>query len=228
MSSIAIILSGRIYTKDYNTMFHNLKIMFSDYSTVCFFISVNKIVHDSEFTNRFVNDIKLQGWTCVLKIVETHVPSTIYKYKKTDETDHYRVYSMFYHNKLAFDMINKQTFDIVMKYRTDVLLNDNLKLSPVKQLKENTIYIPKKHNFIGINDQIAYGNYESMRLYCLCVDNLLEICDSGIIYNPEKILQEHLKLCNINICKFIFNYRLVRRNSLKKNPNLQEFPTPTF
>jgi len=74
MSSIAIILSGRIYTKDYENMFYNLKIMFSDYSTVCFFISVNKIVHDSEFTNRFVNDIKLQGWACVLKIVETHVP----------------------------------------------------------------------------------------------------------------------------------------------------------
>jgi len=124
-------------------------------------------------------------------------------------------YSMFYHENKAFAMIerdiiqNKKQFDCIMYYRADTNSPDVLNL---EMPKPNTIYVPKGHDYNGINDRLAYGNYDSMKQYCSLIDTL----KSAEVMNgkhPETILKAYLDTQPLEIVRFKYDTCLSKDNS---------------
>lgn len=219
---IAVLLTGRIYTPDYDTTINRLKSLFRVHKTM-YFISLNGTCHLNNearsedynpqdhkvFTENFIQDLHIPN-ECI-SIQDLQVPSYIYNFKKKEETKYFNVYSMFFHNKMCFSLLEKYTkkhniaFDIVLKYRTDIIFKEPIQF---EECDLGTLYIPIGYNFGGVNDQVAYGDLDTMRVYCSCIDYLKDVCDNGVLFHPETILNTHLLHRQMNIVRFPFSYRI--------------------
>jgi hypothetical protein len=142
-------------------------------------------------------------------IEKTPDNADVEKYGK-DCNNHRNVYSMFYHNKKCMDMINASNmhFDVVVKYRGDI--HDVNSEFIIEMPNENTIYIPQGADWGGINDQIAYGNKESMTKYSECVNKMIDYCKSNTRYHPETLLLRHIQEMNLFVKRFNYHYFLNR------------------
>jgi hypothetical protein len=238
--NIAVLLSGRIVTKDYEKTIKRLKNTFIGYTPI-YFLSISETVHNEEFTNKFIKDMNVGG----INVEQVEAKKEFFKYPKRPESDYTRVYSMYYHNKKCFDMMEKYSikknikFDIVVKYRsdidngvavkqiipsitnyytnnytdnTDIICVPSLFYKPLinDKLEDNVIYIPNNFDWGGINDQIAYGKVDIMKKYCECVDNIEKICELGMIFHPETLLKTHLLINRLHVKRVDFNYTLIR------------------
>jgi hypothetical protein len=120
--------------------------------------------------------------------------------------------SMFYNNKRNMDMIidSQKQYDIIMKYRTEIIINQNCFDIP-DNLENDTIYVPDGYDWGGINDQLAYGNQQSMVKYSSLYDKIERYCgQEGVHPHPETILSYHLKSEGLKIVRFCFPYNLFR------------------
>jgi hypothetical protein len=125
--------------------------------------------------------------------------------------NNYNTCSMYYHNMMAFNKLSHLKPDIVIKFRSDVIPNSEF---PDIIPEKNTIYHPKKHIFNGINDQIALGDYESMKIYCDLYNHLENyVVNDHCAFHPETLLHFHLKKQNISIKTFDFDYELSRNRA---------------
>jgi FkbM family methyltransferase len=210
---IAVFLSGRISGHRNDINLKNILKIKEKYNPI-FFISLNKSADDSEYTNMVrkilnVDDNRFQSFY-------TEIPSEIYTFIKAPETNAANTYSQFKHNNECIKMIdkyqkeNKIIFDTVVKYRMDIypitenIINLNL-------LEENTCFIPEGNDHrIGINDQIGYGNFNTMLKYCNLIENINKLCISGVLFHPETLLLSHLHEEKINIKRFNFEYWLLK------------------
>jgi len=137
-----------------------------------------------------------------------------FKNKKTPfwkfvNTNIYKTYSMYYHNKKAMDLIlkyqkeNTIQFDVVLKFRADIKYIQPLHLYlPLK----NTLYIPEDWDYEeGINGNFAYGDLDSMIKYSYMIQNLESIISNNYMFHPEQMLKIYLDTaCKMNIIRFPF------------------------
>jgi hypothetical protein len=114
----------------------------------------------------------------------------------------YRLASMFYHMKKAFELVEKHPvkFDYVIRWRADncIIFNDY-----IQNPTEDIIYIPRSpgnyevlydgHPLEQCPDQCAYGTMKAMKIYCSVYDNFFEY--EPIRYGEEP-LQKHLRRYN--------------------------------
>jgi hypothetical protein len=93
-------------------------------------------------------------------------------------------------------------FDYVMKWRTDmkiykdfdVLIDSISNLAKNEDIKkDNSLYTPYQYSDWGINDQVAFGNFKVMNIYCNCVSNIHIMCSMGQLFHPELLLLSHCK-----------------------------------
>lgn len=214
---IAVLLSGRIVNPEYEYTLKQFDNMFKN-QQITYFISINSNVHDAKFTEQFARDLYIDS-ECI-NIEKTEEPQEIYRYRKKLETNYHNTYSMFYHNKKCFEMLERYeakyevSFDIILKYRTDIQYLDDDKIT-FDNIEGNTIYIPCSYDHGGINDQIAYGDKESMRYYCCCVENIINMCRSEIMFHPETLLKEHLK-SNVKVNRFQVSYKIMPKCHMVK------------
>lgn len=213
---IAVLLSGRIcpnnlqfdqtiYDKNINT----LKLLGDD---LTFFVSINKSADNSEYTQKFLNELNITNNQ--INIEQTQEPQELYNYPKRMETVYHNAYSMFYHNKRSFQLMeeyqNKHNinFDVIIKFRGDLKSTEKFPIeTPINNL---TVYIPNSFDWSGINDQIAYGDFDSMKIYSNCVDYILDYCKNKIIFHPETILKYHLNTNNLKIKRFKYGYSITK------------------
>ena len=136
-----------------------------------------------------------------------------------------RSISMFYKNSQCFKMVD-DSYDIYIRSRIDVLLEDNFN---IEDLDVSCINVPNPNvgkdttlvdNFYssyvndshGIIDAIAAGNYENMSKYMNAYDNLNYMCnDLGLMFHPEYLTLQNLKIQNVNISRFDLNFCLYRK-----------------
>lgn len=205
---IAIYYSGRIEHNKYKINKDRLEEYEKKYN-VTHFCSLNKEANGDEFTNNFCKDFNITEDR--INIEKTILPDEIQKSDIAIEGNLNNMYSMFYHNYKCIELIKKYQerhnykFDIIMKYRSDVYSQHPIEF---EKLEDNTIYIPHDADYGGINDQIAYGNYNSMFIYSKCNLEFLECAKKTRRFHPESILLQHLKNSKLNIVRFKFNYRL--------------------
>jgi hypothetical protein len=131
------------------------------------------------------------------------------KFWKFVNSDLYKTYSQYYHNKRAFELIlnyqktHSLEFDLVLKFRADIKYTQPLHLYiPLK----DRLYIPEGNDHEeGINAFIAYGDLESMRKYSYMVDNIESIINTNYMFHSEQMLKIYLDTaCKLKIIRFPF------------------------
>ena len=208
-SKIAIYFSGRIQNNRYNMNKEHLKKYEHNYN-VKYFISLNKNANTQEFVDIFCKDFNINEDQ--VNIEEIEVPKEIKesKLRVRDRLDN--MYSMFYNNYKCMELINnyekknKYKFDIIIKYRSDINGKSNIEIE--NEIDENTIYVPLGNDWGGLNDQIAYGNVESMKKYSECYLNFLEYAILNKEFHPEGLLSRNIKTKLLNVKRFKYEYNL--------------------
>jgi hypothetical protein len=206
--NIAIYYSGRIDHQLYYKNKVNLKTL-SDKYNLTHFCSLNKDANSHEFIEEFSKDFNIKDDQLNIEI--TDVPNDIKNTRLYVNGNLYNMHSMFYHNYKCMELIKNYQqkhnikFDIIIKYRADIYSDNILNLD---KPDKNTIYIPDRYNYGGINDQIAYGDFTSMEIYSECYLNFLNCAKSCNKFHPETILSHHLKTKNLNISPFKYEYIL--------------------
>lgn len=206
--NIAIFLAGRISTKinDSVNMFNQLKHKYPD-DKFFIFISINELVSDDKFNKDFCDKLDIPE-ECI-QVVPTVESEDIINYKHKRNNN---LYSMFYHNSECMKLIqnykNKYNihFDVIIKYRADLTCNKPLNI--IYDLEDNTLYIPCGADWGGLNDQVAYGNENTMKIYCDCVSSIISLCKNGVKYHPETLLKRYIEKSSIKVERFKFEYRL--------------------
>lgn len=109
------------------------------------------------------------------------------------------------------------SYDIVIKLRADIVFFEELLLPEV--IEKNTIYIPEGNDYPyhsydpfyhveGINDHLAYGTFETMKVYSNVYKNIDNYCSNGRPYHPESLLLHHLQSNGLKIKRFRISYIL--------------------
>lgn len=208
---IAIYYSGRVEHKKYNENKEKI-LKYSDKYDVVHFCSLNERGNSEEFIKNFREDFDIGNDQYYIE--NTIVPDNIKNsnVRKSGNLDN--MYSMFYHNYKCIELIEKYqkkfniNFDVIIKYRADIKSNYDLEIENNIPLIENTVYIPEKFDWGGVNDQIAYGNYASMKKYSECYLKFLEISKIVKRFHPESILKAYLSDINIKIYRIKYEYHL--------------------
>jgi hypothetical protein len=95
-------------------------------------------------------------------------------------------------------------------YRMDAE-HTTVKIIDLDFYEENTCFIPEGQDWRdGLNDQIAYGDFKTMKKYCGLIENIRILCESGVVFHPETLLSNHLQKEGVKIKRFIYNYRLLK------------------
>lgn len=203
---LAIFFSGRIKAYEKNINFKNNIINFCKENNVIvdFYCSVNLSEIDDyhkqfiETFNILPNRYHFEKFSYPENLI--NIPSYSWPIR-------YNFTSMFYNTKKCLEMISASgiKYDIVMKYRTEVQ-NECFSKFFFKNPKNNSIYIPRDYGYLGYNDQLAFGNLESMIKYSNIYDNLYK---KEYQYKcPEEILANYLINNKINVFFLDFKYDL--------------------
>lgn len=105
-------------------------------------------------------------------------------------------------------------YDFVIRLRPDLYFRDKFDLeSTIQNLsdKKYDLEIPDKtKNHSGLNDQIAIGSLDKMRLYSNVFLNIPSVVNTTKYWHPESILMNYIKSLNLNVNQMDYEYGLVR------------------
>ena len=202
---IAILVSGisRTFYDNFYQFFKGLP----EYYHV--FLSFPRLDVSDHFLNDKLNlDDIVNDRRVKLLIVDSDVPDTPSHLSKQNVNMYmswYRLYKLF---------MNVPTrYKRVFRCRTDVKMlcgHEEFIRSVSGALSEKTVYIPDgfnvAHEDAGVNDQVAWGDYETMRLYCSMVFSI----DLSYPVGPsENQLFKHLAKSEIKVVRPTLEYKLV-------------------
>lgn len=208
---IAIFLPGRITSSQFRSVSDNL-LQFTKHYNVVFFVSVNKSANDDHYNKKLFDKLDVNSGNVNIEV--TKEPVELRNYSKKLESSYENCYSMFYHNKRCYDLLDAYQkssgiqFHAVVKYRGDISSPELMHI--IDNPLDDTVYIPEGADWGGVNDQVAYGTPESMRKYCNCVNKILEYCANGVIFHPETLLQHHLIQSHLRVQRFSYIYKLLK------------------
>ena len=193
---VAVIFVGRI--KGYAPYLSKL-LEFKNRYAPTYYCSLNRPADNDEASKLFDEELdkfaKELGITREnMNLETTPFPDFLKDVKNYKSWSPNNAYSMFYHENKAFSLIendvvrNKRQYDCILYCRADMDSEDKLVLEIPKP---NVIYIPSGEDFDGINDKLAYGNFDSMKKYCSVIKDLTS-SESMNGMMPESILKRHL------------------------------------
>ena len=217
---IAVFFSGRI--TGWKNCINTLKTKFTDVYDTDVFLSLDLKEEDDEvreFKNTFiVVNCYYEQYIKFLKDIPY----------KSEETSERKSLSMFYHNLSAIKMILahiKKTdvkYDVIVKFRADISSNDTFLIH--HNVTANTVYFPYGFCYRGINDQIGYGDLNSMVIYCGVYNHIPKyVYIDKAIFNPEFLLMYHLNFNNFNIIRFPYNY-ILHPDRFKNDVEMNNIP----
>ena len=202
--NIAVCLVGRILGYHVNKKSFEMFIteLQQNFENVYFFVSLN--------TSRDQYHIDFEKYLDNLtqhKSLFRYKPFSLGHLENTNYAKMKNMTSMFYNQFKCLEMISSHSikFDIVMKWRTEINFGHLFQFNDI--LEPLTIYIPSNYDYGGVNDQIAYGNFESMKLYSDLFKYLIDY--KNVRTHPETLLKCHLKKY-VSIIRFNFNYKLLK------------------
>jgi hypothetical protein len=128
--------------------------------------------------------------------------------------------NMFYHIMKCTQLIEQQvdkSYHAIVRFRTEIDSTDDFCIEDV--LLDNTVYIPHGFNYRGINDRIAFGNYQSMIIYGYLYNHIpTYVYTKFALYNPEYLVMFHIMENNMNIIRTPYNFK---HHQLRHHPHLQ-------
>lgn len=211
---IAMYFSGRI--KTYEDQLVYLKQLQEHFEMDCF-CSINGQLDEQH--EQFLRDMNIKGYF-FQNHDEIYDKSWQEKFKRLptqSDRDAWKLSSSWFNNMKCMELIEEYqkqhgfNYDIVVKFRVDVLSTSMLPI--LEDIKPNTIYIPEGHDwhfldlFQGINEGLAYGQLDVMRIYSNAFAHVDQYCMAeGRGYHPESLLLHHLKTNGLDIFRFPFEY----------------------
>ena len=202
--NIAICLVGRIlgYHVNKNSFEMFITELQQNFENVYFFVSLNtsRDQYHIDF-EEYLNNLTQR------KCYFRYEKFGLGKLAKTNYVNMKNMTSMFYNQFKCFEMIFNHNlhFDIIVKWRTEINFSNMFTFN--ETLEQRTVYIPNDFDWGGVNDQIAYGDFESMKLYSDLFKHLLDY--QHIQTHPETLLRHHLTKY-VTTIRFNFPYRLVK------------------
>lgn len=128
-------------------------------------------------------------------------------------TNRRNITSMLYNRIRVFNLLDeyiKKTrihYDCIVSYRFDLFSYNKLDY----KIEPNILYIPEGSDYCsGINDQVAYGTYEQMKIYMNAFNHIDTILLTTGIIHPESINKDNLLLHNVVIQRTTFDYEIIR------------------
>jgi hypothetical protein len=118
---------------------------------------------------------------------------------KAGETKVEHVFNMLHNHLVGFSLVPKG-YDFYVHIRPDMKFNGPLRFSDY-EAKPNTIYIPKGNDYRGINDQFAFGDYDTMRKYFSVYLNAWPLHLEGNLFNSEVFHLANLNKYGVNIVR---------------------------
>lgn len=142
------------------------------------------------------------------EIVEVHINEShvdpeyfkhddwVYNANKAPETIVRTTLNQWFNMMLAFSSAPKDC-DVYVRMRYDILIHGRLDFSDIEP---NTVYIPSGNDYRdGINDQLAYGDYESIRKYYDVYNNYDTLYNNGCLFHTETMVKRNLDYSNVKV-----------------------------
>lgn len=121
-----------------------------------------------------------------------------YDQNRRPETSVANTLNQWHNNFVGFSMVPK-IYDVYVRIRPDITFEKKIEFSEY-DYNQNNIYIPHGHKYWGgVNDQIAFGNYEVMKKYYSVYLNHGEIFKHGKRFHTEEYVRENLERQGVNI-----------------------------
>jgi hypothetical protein len=207
--NLAVFFSGRVLDYEINNEWIQLfKIHFGNLFNIDYFCSINSKLDD--YHKKFLKIYNIQDG-CY------HFQNYVLNKTIPRQPLNPNMFSMFYNNKKCVELIENSStqYDVILRYRTEVCYQIPFKIPDV--ITPNTVYIPNNYDWGGINDQIAYGDLESMKTYTELYDNIINYNQNyKIAIHPETLLKYHLQKNKMNIVRFEFDYSLIKKSNYTK------------
>lgn len=204
---IAVFFPGRVNA--YEHCIHEWRQV--DKSNFTFFAFLNEGCL-TDYTKEFLDFFKMDEDQYSYESVEA--PTWIFSLNTSNKfvypnLTYYQLYTVKKSYQLITEYQKKHNvkFDVVLKYRPDILSIDG-KICCIIPPDPDTLYIPMNEDHEGgINDQIAYGTYETMGKYCSILDNLRTLVQRNC-FHPESLVREMINYYNLKITRFFYPYTL--------------------
>jgi len=154
------------------------------------------------YTHEYPEYIGENGNLCGFEQIPYNFYPTIptphaYYANKAPETEPCNVLNMWHNLFISFCLV-PNTYDCYVRNRPDIQFSGAVHLDN----EPGKIYIPHGNDFReGINDQFAYGCYESMRVYFTLYLYHERYFNQGVMFHPEGYLNHHLKENGIEVVR---------------------------
>jgi hypothetical protein len=203
---IAILFYGRInnYDKHYNNIINNIT---KNVDTFDIFYSCDQAPYED--INKFNNLYKPLG-VCNEKIEYTH-DLNMYGHNPGVSNKH-NMLCHFINKQRVYNLLEKhisltnKVYDFVISTRLDIVYLNEINFNTF----DNNLHIPLHADWLGgINDQIAIGSIENMKIYMNIYSNIIHLLETRkSIVHPESLFKAHLE--NVIIKRFPLNYNICR------------------
>ena len=124
------------------------------------------------------------------------------------------IVSQFAHNAAALRLVEASgaAFDAVVKWRPDIAAADVVPISECLDARPDALWVPRTHDFGGLNDQIAFGSLATMREYAGLIGRMPAYVDvHGVPLHAERLLGHHVAEARLAVERFAFKYELDKR-----------------
>lgn len=122
-----------------------------------------------------------------------------YQANKSPEGNVYQTLRQWQGNFVGFSIVPSD-YDVYVRIRPDIKFNGPLTF---QKPEPKTIYIPEGMDYRGINDQFAYGDYETMKVYFQVFENYHFLWrDKGVMFNSEAMQKANLENKGITVVRF--------------------------
>jgi hypothetical protein len=219
-----MIISGRFTCWDINVDLQEF-VKRSDLSTVCAlnipnieiipqsFLDTYKIVHIDR------NDV------FNLKLFSDVQTKSLMSKTKWDTTFQNAI-SMFYNHSLLSKYLTNHKYANVLYTRPDIMITNPVDYETLNDLlcqkiPNDSVFIPSRSDWGGINDQMAICNKQTMIAYLNVFENIGKYVTKPNMFHPETLLLYHLKQIGVKIIRFDLKYELHHSRNLKSNRNLK-------
>ena len=102
--------------------------------------------------------------------------------------------------------------DLVLRFRTDIKIHTtNLNIN-LKNIKDNTIYIPDCYHWNGYNDQVFLSKVKTLKKFKNFFEVLELLIKNNNFISPEYVFYKFIKKKKIEIIFFELDYQILRKN----------------
>lgn len=113
------------------------------------------------------------------------------------------------HNNFIGFSIVPNNYEVIIKSRTDIKISEAINYEDY-DYTDTKIYIPTGNDYCGINDQFAWGNYPAMKVYFYVYMEMMNIFNSGVMYNPEIFQKANLERAGMEVIRTKHNVEIIR------------------